>query len=155
MAMRSGVRSPNVLAKLNAIAAQPGAGVNELAQLDITAVSADTVRASLGDVPTQLLFPPVVSLLTFTHHARSFCLVTASSGVGEGSLNRVRRPLWQPLPCGQGFPLFKIARDDQTDQQNHNAKAQHPRIKGGSLAHRQFFDIQRGAKGNKGNGARD
>lgn len=38
-------------------------GVNQLAQLDLTTTSADAARASLGDVPTQLLFPPVVSFL--------------------------------------------------------------------------------------------
>lgn len=38
-------------------------GVNELAKVDMTTVSADAVRASLGDAPTQLLFPPIVSFL--------------------------------------------------------------------------------------------
>lgn len=38
-------------------------GVNQLATLDLSAVSADAVRASLGDLPTQMLFPPVVSFL--------------------------------------------------------------------------------------------
>jgi hypothetical protein len=37
--------------------------VNEIAMLDMTAVSADTVRTSLGDLPTQLMYPPVVSFL--------------------------------------------------------------------------------------------
>jgi uncharacterized membrane protein len=37
--------------------------VNEIAMLDITAASADTVRASLGELPTQLMYPPVVSFL--------------------------------------------------------------------------------------------
>jgi hypothetical protein len=38
-------------------------GVNQIALLDITTVSADTVRASLGDIPTQLMYPPMVSFL--------------------------------------------------------------------------------------------
>lgn len=38
-------------------------GVNALAKLDLTTISADAVRASLGDAPTQLLYPPIVSFL--------------------------------------------------------------------------------------------
>ncbi len=38
-------------------------GVNAIALLDLTTVSAGTVRAGLGDLPTQLMFPPVVSFL--------------------------------------------------------------------------------------------
>jgi uncharacterized membrane protein len=37
--------------------------VNEIAMLDTTAVSAESIRASLGTLPTQLMFPPVVSFL--------------------------------------------------------------------------------------------
>ena len=38
-------------------------GVNALAKLDLSTLSADAVRASLGDAPTQLMYPPIVSFL--------------------------------------------------------------------------------------------
>jgi hypothetical protein len=38
-------------------------GVNSIAVLSATTTSADAVRASLGTLPTMLLFPPVVSFL--------------------------------------------------------------------------------------------
>jgi hypothetical protein len=37
--------------------------VNSIAVLSTTATSADAVRASLGALPTQLMFPPIVSFL--------------------------------------------------------------------------------------------
>lgn len=36
-------------------------GVNEIAGLDLTTTSADAVRASLGSVPDDLMYPPIVS----------------------------------------------------------------------------------------------
>jgi hypothetical protein len=38
-------------------------GVNRIAILSIAGANADTVRASLGAIPTVLMFPPVVSFL--------------------------------------------------------------------------------------------
>jgi hypothetical protein len=38
-------------------------GVNSIAVLSTTATSADAVRASLGSLPDQLMFPPIVSFL--------------------------------------------------------------------------------------------
>lgn len=38
-------------------------GVNAIALLDLSSTSADAVRAGLGDLPTQLLYPPIVSFL--------------------------------------------------------------------------------------------
>jgi uncharacterized membrane protein len=38
-------------------------GVNSMDVLSATTMSADAVRASLGELPTQLMFPPVVSFL--------------------------------------------------------------------------------------------
>lgn len=38
-------------------------GVNSIAVLSTTGVSADALRASLGSIPDQLLYPPVVSFL--------------------------------------------------------------------------------------------
>jgi uncharacterized membrane protein len=38
-------------------------GVNAIAELDLATTSADAVRASLGPLPSMLLFPPVVSFL--------------------------------------------------------------------------------------------
>ena len=37
--------------------------INSMAALSVTSTSADAVRASLGSLPTQLMFPPVVSFL--------------------------------------------------------------------------------------------
>lgn len=38
-------------------------GVSAIALLDLSSTSADAVRAGLGDLPTQLLYPPIVSFL--------------------------------------------------------------------------------------------
>lgn len=38
-------------------------GINELANLDLSTESADAVRASLGTLMTDLMFPPIVSFL--------------------------------------------------------------------------------------------